>query len=120
MSDHRADPFDLEALFEAERKNAPDPSTDLLARIMADANQVQNELGAGDAAPASAVGFWTTLRSVLGGWPTFAGLATAALAGVWIGVSPPQSLDTLTDSVLGNSFDYSDYLPSFDSVLTEG
>ncbi|AML51602.1 hypothetical protein [Falsihalocynthiibacter arcticus] len=120
MSDHRTDPFDLDSFFEAEKKDTSEPSAEFLANVLADATLVQNQLGLANKAPKTSTGFWRTLNAVLGGWPTFAGLATATIAGVWIGVSPPQGLDTLTDSVLGNSFDYSDYLPSFDSVLTEG
>lgn len=120
MSDQRSDPFDLEALFEAEKGNSLEPSDDFLTRVMADAKQVQTGFATAQATPIVSVGFWATLSAALGGWPTFAGLATATVAGVWIGVSPPQGLDSLTDSVLGNSLDYSDYLPGFDSVLTEG
>lgn len=120
MSDDRTDPFDLDALFAAEKQDALEPSEDLMARILADATGVQEKMGVERVEPATSNGFWSALNSALGGWPTLAGLATATVAGVWIGVSPPQSLDTLTETVLGNSLDYSDYLPSFDSVLTEG
>ena len=83
----------LEGFFEAGRKAAPEPSSALMARIAADAADAQ----AGSAAPvrgrprAGLAG----LFAALGGWPGFAGLATATLAGIWIGVAQPMGVDPL-------------------------
>ncbi|WP_380057676.1 hypothetical protein ACFE33_04880 [Falsihalocynthiibacter sp. SS001] len=119
MSEHDKSQVDLDALFAAEMNDTIEPSADLMARVLADAQEVQKSFAAvSPASPRQSI--WRGMLAAVGGWPTFAGLATATIAGVWLGVSPPQGIDTLTDTMLGNSFEYSDYLPSFDSVLMEG
>lgn len=120
MSDHRNVPFDLEAFFEAEKNNPPEISTEFLAKIEADASDIQAGFDQNTVASDVTPSFWAALTAAIGGWPTIAGLATATVAGLWIGISPPQGLDSLTETILGSSQEYSDYLPNFDSVLTEG
>lgn len=63
----------------------------------------------------------------LGGWGAVTGLATATVAGIWLGFSPPTGLAGLADGVLGTSLsgtgdtiDQVDLLPTFESYLTEG
>ena len=90
----------LDDLFATARKPAAAPSNDLMARVMADARATQ----AGFAAPAQTepTGLMARMLDVLGGWPTVSGLAAATVAGVWIGVAPPQSVSDLTASLLGD------------------
>ena len=93
----------LDALFDAARRDtATAPSTDLMARVLADATSMQPSGKAQIAQPVRA-GFWATLLRNLGGWPSVAGLATAAAAGVWIGVIGSSSLigNELGTQVLG-------------------
>jgi len=75
------------------------------------------------ATPISRSGFrWRDFGAALGGWPTFAGLATAAVTGVWIGFSAPDAVDDLTAGYLGYSSDpqFSDLMPTLDIFMTEG
>ncbi len=55
----------------------------LEARIVADAEAVL----ATQVRPPS---IWTRISEAIGGWPAAAGLVAAGLAGVWVGVSPPE------------------------------
>lgn len=83
----------LDACFKAGRAASLNPSAELLARVLADADAVQSGLRASDVQfpPPRA----TRLRQMvkaLGGWPALGGLAAATVAGVWIGLSPPDGL----------------------------
>jgi hypothetical protein len=84
----------LDGFFEAARGYAPAPSPDLLARVLADAEATQ-QAGPGTepaGVPATPDGFVARLYRLLGGWPAMAGLATAALTGIWIGTTLPEGL----------------------------
>lgn len=73
----------LEAFFTAARGAAPTPDAALLARVLADAEAVQN-VPSGPRA-ASRAGWLAGVVAGLGGWRALGGMATAALAGIWIG-----------------------------------
>ncbi|TMV41656.1 dihydroorotate dehydrogenase [Thioclava sp. BHET1] len=120
---------ELEALFAAERQREPELSGDLMARILADADQLQAER----ARPAPVVTrapqggglarFWRGLVDTLGGGG-MAGILTAALAGLWLGIAQPGDFAPLTQSVaqslIGDSsaLDQIDLIPTVDTVLT--
>lgn len=88
----------LEAYFSAARANAPAPSATLLERIAQEALAVQSP----EPVPvAPRPGWLSQLWQSLGGWPAFGGLATATVAGVWIGVNPPNTLALAAESYLG-------------------
>lgn len=79
----------LEAMFGAAREARPEPSETLVARITADAARERAARAPGSARHPpkgwrEALGF--------GGWPAVIGLATAGVAGVWIGVADPAGL----------------------------
>lgn len=124
----------LEAFFEAGRAFAPDPGTDLMARIMADADAeidarapTRMPAGAPGARPAGK-GLWAALVNGIGGWPAVASLATAAVAGVWLGFASPAQLNSLAGGLLptqettsGTAFELEDLLPGYSGFesLTE-
>lgn len=86
----------LADLFARARADAPRPGADLTARILADAAAVQADLRR-QAAPGPRrtqrpQGPVRRLRDALGGWPALAGLGLAALAGLWLGLTPPAFL----------------------------
>jgi hypothetical protein len=120
MGNHSTDPLDLDAFFAAGVEDAPAPSQALMSSVLADAMATQAAFQTSAAPAAPALGFWAAMGVAIGGWPAVTGLAAATVAGVWIGVSPPQGLDTFSETVFGSSYEYSDYLPVFDNVLTEG
>jgi hypothetical protein len=92
---------DLDDLFAATRAAPPlQPSPALMTRILADADALQPRAAVArrppQARPAPAARFsFRALVAVLGGAGSMAGLATAAVAGVWIGLAPPAAVDDL-------------------------
>ena len=97
---HPNDTF-LDDLFAQVRQADVQPSDDLYARVMADAFA--------QVAPSPQVaahrkpGLWDRIKDAVGGWPAMSGLAAATLAGVWIGVAPPTSVETLTAPLFGEA-----------------
>lgn len=118
----------LDALLDQARETqVPDPSADFLARVLSDAQEVQDGFAPALPERQPRPGLWAQLLGAIGGWPAMGGLVTATVTGVWIGVSPPQSLsDTVTPYLegagLATSSDY--VLDPFDGfgldVTTEG
>lgn len=80
----------LDIFFEAARSQAPAPSPDLLARVLAEAEAMQ--AAPPHPAPAPRPRFAARLYRLLGGWPAMAGLASAVLTGIWIGTALPEGL----------------------------
>ncbi len=123
---------DLEIFFEAARKDRGDASPDLLSRVLADAYAEQDAQA--EAVPTSSVaprtadtsrslrGVFAGLFDAIGGWPAVAGLATAAMAGVWIGYNPPAVFDTLAMDFMESSYGVSlgAALPEYDAFLADG
>lgn len=97
----------LEALFVAARRDVPDLPPGLLARVLADADA---ELAARSApraldvpAPRGSVlaALLGELVLAIGGWRAISGLATATVAGVWIGFAGVGSLSLTAADLLG-------------------
>lgn len=44
---------------------------------------------------------WRDLLVALGGWPAIGGLAAAGMAGLWIGIAPPQIVDDAVAEFVG-------------------
>ena len=91
----------LDDLFAQARQVSVQPPEDLVARIMADAAAQQQASDMVQSAPS--VGLFSRLLETLGGWPAVSGLAAATVAGVWIGVAPPSSVEAVTAPLLGES-----------------
>lgn len=119
------DMTDLDDLFDAARAQAPVPSQDLMARIMADAGAVAGTVSAPQTAPKPTQNsLWTRLTDAVQAWQA-AGLATAAVAGLVIGFATPETLTALTGTSAGvadltTEFGIDDLMPSFDGLLGEG
>jgi hypothetical protein len=94
---------ELERFFAAARGQAPDPSPGLLARVLEDAQAVQAAQQADRSAPAPRRPRWRQAVDLLGGWPAMAGLATAGVAGLWLGLNPPAALTVLPLAGFGAS-----------------
>lgn len=84
----------------AQMRQADVPVRDsLMDRIMMDADMVLAE-----AAPAPVRrrrGLGAMLLDVIGGWTSMGGLAAATVAGLWIGVAPPEAFTDLTSGYWG-------------------
>ena len=98
----------LDDMFQAARSEMPEPSDDLMARVMADADQVAEAWAQAEAGPVATSGGW--LRSLLdavGGWPAASGIVTAGMVGLVVGVSPPQTLSDFAEGyIYGTSDSY--------------
>lgn len=95
MTDHRKDHDGLDAFFDAARRETPALSDAALARMTAQALAAQGHAAAPAPAPAARPGFLRQMLATIGGWPAMAGLATAGVAGLWIGAVPPAGLVNL-------------------------
>ena len=73
--------LELNTLFEAAKDAAPLPSTDLVTRILSDADRVLDANVAPAPDQQTKRGFFADILEAIGGWPSIAGLATAAVAG---------------------------------------
>lgn len=118
MADMRDD--ELELFFEAARSEAPMPSDELSERVLADALTLMPKASA--PVPAKPRGRLAGIFAAIGGWPAVAGLATATVAGVWLGYAQPGGVDSLTDTLLlaENGYDVVDMLPAYDGIWGEG
>ncbi|WP_045387508.1 hypothetical protein [Falsirhodobacter sp. alg1] len=85
---------DLNDLFAEARRTPSEPSPDLLARIMADAED--NMARPVTAPPAPVRSPWRFLGWLLGVSGASAGMASAAIAGVWVGFSQPDTVSRVT------------------------
>lgn len=101
--DHSQEPDDvLDAFFDAAKAAPARASGALLDQVLADAQSVQDaasDRGVGLAETRN--GLFSGLIKALGGWPALGGLATATVAGVWIGVSPALGVGDAMANVVG-------------------
>ena len=115
MTKRALDDTELDGLFAAAKAAAPQPSPDLMARILADAE------ASVAAPPKRRPSFWAGVLESIGGWPSAAGLATAAVAGLAIGLGTPDTLETLSGGYLAaGGYQLEDLMPSYGDLLEEG
>lgn len=96
----------INALLDAARGAPPPVPSDLMARVLADAQGWQPKPRQ---APRAAPGLWAMLSDLLGGRAALAGLGTAAAFGLMLGVLQPF------DALLGEAA--FDLLPQSDGLL---
>lgn len=98
MTDAPQKPDPLDEAFGILKQHATPPGDDVMARVLADADAVQAEI----LAPPKPARLPVSVRfmALIGGWPSMAGLATAGLAGVWIGVSQPAALVQTSEALI--------------------
>lgn len=90
----------LDDLFATARAGARTPGDDMTARVLADAQTEQDNFA--PLSRAKPPSLWFMMKDALGGWPALSGLAAAMVAGVWIGVAPPNAVQDLTAGLLGD------------------
>ncbi|MEM1235213.1 MAG: hypothetical protein AAGH70_13915 [Pseudomonadota bacterium] len=108
---------ELETLFEASDSEAPLPSGDLVARIMADAEQAQPRA---PALPEPEGRPWFAgLMEALGGAAGLTGLGAAVATGLVIGIFPPDLLASYADVLTGADVTLIDYVPGLQLSLAD-
>ena len=111
---------DLDSLFSAARATAPEPSAALTARVLADAAAAMPAASAfTPAAPPARAGLVQRLLGAFGGAGALAGMATAAVAGLYIGFAQPMG-EGVFALVTGVSDGTTlDMMPGIDALLDE-
>jgi len=100
MTDNKNNMVELDALLAGVRADTPAPPDALIARITEQAS-VEQKAFMKPPAKATRPGVLGQFIQALGGWPALGGLATAACAGVWLGINPPQSMALAAETYLG-------------------
>ncbi len=120
MAEHRPlDDQELELLFAAARQTSPQPSNDLVERIIENSTRYA---GAVDADSATSVpGLLKVVLDTVGGIPAAVAFVTATVAGLAIGFFASVPLDGLSDGYLTNvaGFSLEDFMPSFIELIGE-
>jgi hypothetical protein len=116
---------DLDALLSDLRSHPHEADARLLARIVDDAQAVQSSRTSVRAVVPTREPALRRWISALGGSVALAGLGTAAMAGLWIGMAQPASLIDVTDQLsaaLGReaALDYVELFPDFTTLQIEG
>jgi hypothetical protein len=92
----------LDDFFTAARAAGPEPSDALMARVLADADAAQPRVAAAMPVTASRWRRWRAAAvAAVGGGAMATGLASAAVAGVFIGYAGPVTSDWLAGAVSG-------------------
>lgn len=110
----------LEQMFAEARADAPPASDAFLARIMADAEAEQARILAPQPPERRPV-LQAFVAALAGGWAGLGGLAAASLAGLWIGLAPPDLIQNLAPGLYGDTVsvpllgDTSTYWAEYDS-----
>ena len=99
MMDDKDEDRMLIELFAAGQRHAPVASDAFMERILHDAAQTQPRPA--PVRPVAGESVWARLGAALGGWQGLGGLATATVAGLWIGFAGLADPATLTGGLLG-------------------
>ena len=105
----------LNDLFEDVKQETVEPSDALMARVLADAAQLQPVKAS---AIVEAPSLWSRAITSIGGWGAMSGVAAAGVAGLWIGLTPPDSVDSWVAEAMGSTTSIS-FVDEF-AVFEEG
>lgn len=109
---------DLDALFAAVKSDKALPSDALMARVLADAAAHQPKPAQyHDQTPLAKPGLWAGLSALFGGGGALAGIGSAAVAGLFIGIVQPVDIASFTDSLGGVTLETVELMPGLDALL---
>lgn len=91
---------ELDLFFDAARRDVTVPSDTLMAAIMADAKAQMPVVEPLPTSKTHKMGLFASIWTAIGGLPAAASLATATVAGVWIGFTQPVQLETLSGGLV--------------------
>lgn len=115
MSDREQENTELERFFAAAKEREPKPGPDLVAKVLADAAALQPKAAASSGKRARQGWF-----KAFGGWPALAGLATATVAGVTIGLADPATVGELAFYGVSDGYDFSGLGNGFELGFEDG
>ena len=108
---------DLDALFAQAKSQPMQPSAGVMARVLADAAAHQTQ----SAPPQTRrkPGLFAQIADFFGGVGALAGMASAAMAGLVIGIVQPTSFEVMTGYVAGSALtEQVELLPDVTALLT--
>ena len=107
---------DLDDLFAAARADVARPSAALMARVLADAAAEQPR----KPVPVRPRFRLAALIAALGGSGGIAGLASATVAGLWIGLAPPAAVDDFAATIwTSGQGDSVDLIPDLEGMIND-
>ena len=112
------DNTDLDTMFVQAREVKPTP--DLMARVLADANVVQEQIKpvpTKAARPGFARVWWTSVVEATGGWSAVSGIAAAGVVGLMVGLYAPGTVSVWAED--DSAFNDYDLAPDMGSFWTE-
>ena len=108
----------LDDLFTAARAARPAPSEALMARVLTDALAEQPRAVRHAPGPRlRGPGLWARLVWALGGSGALAGMGTAAVTGLFLGLVQPAGLAGLDEAMLGVPLETVELVPGIDGLL---
>lgn len=113
---------EFEDLFAQARSTAMRPSEALVQRVLADADRLQPRAAALVAArvPPAPRGLLAGLAGFFGGGLSLAGIGSAAVMGLFLGVVQPAGLASLAATLAGGeTLESLDLMPGVDALLAE-
>ncbi len=111
---------DLDDLFAGAKASALQPSDALMARVLADASDVQAlRMRPVVMVAAPRAGWWAGLAAVFGGAGSLVGVGSAAAAGLFFGFVQPEGLGSVADLWAQASVDQVELMPQLDVLLAE-
>ena len=96
MMDKKTD-MELDAFFDAAKKNETQPDAAFMQAVMADAVHQSAVRTKAAKTPVTSVSFTGLLRKI-GGWQPVAAMTACAFVGMYIGYSTPDSLNYLNNT----------------------
>lgn len=115
---------ELDELFASEAAQVQHVPDDLQQRILADADRIltENLTGFVQQPEPQSEGIFASILNAIGGWPAMTGLATATVAGLWIGFLPTDAIGGFAETYLSDTgtYDMGDLMPTIDYFLDEG
>lgn len=115
---------DLDDLFAGAKAASMQPSEALMARVLADAAQVQMaQVQMAQVRPVVAgvprAGWFAGLAALFGGAGSLVGVGSAAVAGLFFGFVQPDGLGSVADLWAVSAVDQVDLMPQLDVLLAE-
>lgn len=96
----QSDQENLDTLFAELRHEEASPPEALFSRVLADASALQPTPVI---APVQHQNVLQKIADAIGGWPAISGVAAAGVAGLWVGLAPPASIDAWAADMLGTT-----------------